>query len=85
MLKILLLTYNFCRSAKLKKQLMEFMNFKDNEVRKVINNVSTRWLRLRKCLERTLMQCDSFESYFLSNFDLDDGPTESDPPDEKIG
>ena len=44
MLKILLLTYNFCRSAKLKKQLMEFMNFKDNEVRKVINNVSTRWL-----------------------------------------
>ena len=31
------------------------------------------------------MQCDSFESYFLSNFDLDDGPTENDPPDEKIG
>ena len=67
-------TYHyFRRSAKknFKKQLREFMfNFKNNEVRKVINHVSTRWLSLGKCLERTLMQWDSLESYFLSNFDL---------------
>ena len=35
--------YNFRRSAKLKKQLRKFMNFKNNELRKVINHVSTRW------------------------------------------
>ena len=29
--------------------------------------------------ERTLMQWDSFESYFLPNFDLDDDPNENDP------
>ena len=58
------------------------MNFKDNEVRKVINHVSTRWLRLGKCLERTLMQWDFLKSYFLSNFDLYDSPTEN-YPDEK--
>ena len=59
------------------------MNFKDNEVRKVINHVSTRWLSLGKYLERTLMQWDSLKSYFLSNFDLYDHPTEN-YPDEKI-
>ena len=52
------------------------------EVRKVINNASTRWLRLGKCLEKTLMQWYCLKSYFLSNFDLDGDPTESDP-DEK--
>ena len=74
--------HNFRRSAKLKKQLREFMNFENNEVRKVINHVSTRWLSLGKCLERTMMQWDSLESYFLSNFDLDDDPIETNP-DEK--
>ena len=74
--------HNFRRSAKLKKQLREFMNFKNNEVSKVISHVSTRWLSLGKCLERTLMQWGSLESYFLFNFDLDDHPTEKDP-DEK--
>ena len=67
--------HNFRRSAKLK-------NFKSNKVRKVINHVSTRWLSLGKCLERTLMEWDPLESYLLSNFDLDDNPTANDP-DEK--
>ena len=74
--------HNFGRSAKLKKQLREFLNFKNNKVRKVINLGSTRWLSLGKCLERTLREGYSLESYFLSNFDLDDDPTENDP-DEK--
>ena len=73
---------HFCRSAKQKNQLREFMNFKNNKVRKVVNHVSTRWLSLGKCLETTLMHCDSFKPYVLSNFDLDDDHTENDP-DEK--
>ena len=55
------------------------MNFKNKEDRKVINHVSTRWLSLEKCLVRTLMLWDSLESYFLSNFDLDDDPIENNP------
>ena len=35
-----------------------------------------------KCLERTLMQWNSLQSYFLSDFDLNDDPIWSDP-DEK--
>ena len=55
------------------------MNFKNDEVRKVIHHVSTRCLSLGKCLERTLMQWDSLESYFLSNFGLDYNSSENDP------
>ena len=58
------------------------MNFNNNEVRKVIYYISTRWLSLRKCLERTLIQWYPLKSYFMSNFNLDDDPTENDP-DEK--
>ena len=47
-----------------------------------MNHVSTRWLNTEKRLERTLMQWDSQELYFLSNFDLDNDPIENDP-DEK--
>ena len=71
--------YDFRRSPKQKKQQREFMNLNNNEVEKVVNHVCTRWLSLGKCLERTLMQWDSLESYFLSNFNLDDDPTENDP------
>ena len=54
------------------------MNFNNNRIRKVINHVSTRRLSLGKCLDRTLMmQWDSLESYFLSNFYLDDDPFEN--------
>ena len=54
------------------------MNFNNNEVRR-INYVSASCLSLRKWLEGTLMQWDSLESYFLSNFALDDDPNENDP------
>ena len=54
--KILLLAYtiNFAGVQNKKTQLREFMNFDKNEVRKVINRVSTKWISLRTCLERTL-------------------------------
>ena len=58
------------------------MNFKNNKVRKVVHHVSTRWLSLGTCLETTLMHCDSFKQYVLSNFDLDDDHAENDQ-DEK--
>ena len=58
------------------------MNFNNNEVRKVIYHISTRWLSLGKCLERTLIQWNPLKLYFMSNFNLDDNPTENDP-DEK--
>ena len=37
---------------------------------------------LEICVERTLIQRDSWESYFLSNFNLDNDLTQNDP-DEK--
>ena len=52
--------YHFRQSVKRKAQL--------------IKHVSTRWPSLGKCLERTLKQWDCLESYFLSYFDLQDGP-----------
>ena len=66
--------YYFCTSANRKNQLREFMNFNNNEVRKVIYHISTRWLSLGKCLERTLIQWNPLKSYFMSNFNLDDNP-----------
>ncbi len=59
---------------KRKAQLRDFMEFNNNEVQKVIKHVSTRWLSLGRCIERTLKQWDSLESYFLSYFDLQDDP-----------
>ena len=59
-----------------------FMNFNNNKVRKVIYHISTRWLILGKCSETTLIQRYHLKSYFMSNFNLDDDPTEPDP-DEK--
>ena len=65
------------------------MNFNNNEVRKVINHVSSRWLSTEKCLERcsgtlwdSLVEWDSLKSFFLSNFNLYDDPVESDPDDK---
>lgn len=74
--------YHFRRSAKRKQQLRDFMEFNNNEVRKIIKHVSTRWLSLGRCLDRTLKQWDSLESYFLSYFDLDDDPVNRDPHDK---
>ena len=53
------------------------MEFNNNEIRKVIKLVCTRWLSLGKCIERTLKQWESLESYFLSYFDLQVDPTEN--------
>ena len=69
---------HFRRCAKRKNQLREFMNFNNNEFRKTTNHVSTRRLSLEKYLERILMQWDSLKSFFLSNFNLDNDPTEND-------
>ena len=60
------------------------MNFKNNEVRKVINHVPTRWLSLGKCLDRTLMQQDPLESNFVSNFDFDDDPDKKPSREERL-
>ena len=73
---------DFCTSAKRKNQFRELMNFNNNEVRKLIYHISTGWLSLGKCLKRTLIQWYPLKSYFMSNFNLDDNPTENDP-DEK--
>ena len=67
---------HFQQSAKCKSQLREFMEFNNNEIRKVIKHICTRWLSLVKCMERTLKEWGSLESYFLSYFDLQVGPTE---------
>ena len=48
------------------------MKFTNTHIRKVIKHVSTRWLSLGKCLDRTLTQWDALKSYFISNFDLSD-------------
>ena len=57
-----------------------FCHFQQSEKRKsqlkVIKHVCTRWLSLGKCIERTLKQWESLESYFLSYFDLQVDPTE---------
>ena len=70
---------------------MEFMNFSNNEIRKVITHVSSRWLSLGKFLEKcngtlwdSLMQRDSLKSFVLSNFDLDNAPTENNPDEKPI-
>ena len=53
-----------------------------NKVRKVINNISTRCLTLGKFFKENNDAVGLFDIYFVSNFDLNDEPTEKDP-DEK--
>ena len=76
---------HFGRSGRRKNQLREYRNFSNNEVIKLINHVSSsRCLSLGRCLGRcngtlpdSLIQWDSLESFFLSNFDLHDEPTKN--------
>ena len=64
--------YHLCRSVKRKCTLQKYMGFTNTHIRKVIKNVSTHWLSLRKCLDRMLTQWDALKSYFISNFHLSD-------------
>ena len=48
------------------------MNCTNTQVKKIIKHVTTRWLSLGKSLDRTLMQWDALESYFLSEFEDND-------------
>ena len=63
--------YHFRRRVKRNAQLRDFMELNNNEVRKVIKHVSTRWSSLGRCIERTLKQWDLFKVIF-SCFDLQD-------------
>lgn len=46
---------------------------------KLEKHVSTKWLNVGKFLQRTMIQWDSLESYFSSNFNFDDDHTENNP------
>lgn len=58
--------YWFDRSTKRKSKLAEYTYFCDQEFRKIIKHVSTRWLSLEKAVTRILQQYASLKSYFLS-------------------
>lgn len=60
------LYYWFDYSTKRKNKLAEYAEFCDQEYRKVLKHVSTRWLSLEQSITRTLRQYASLKSYFLS-------------------
>ena len=61
------------RSVKRKSTLQDYMEIINTHFRKVIKYVFKRWQSLDKGLDRTLTQWDALKSYFVSNFDLNDG------------
>uniref|UniRef100_H3BC19 HAT C-terminal dimerisation domain-containing protein n=1 Tax=Latimeria chalumnae TaxID=7897 RepID=H3BC19_LATCH len=69
------LFYHFDKTAKRKHLLQELLVFCDVEVRKVLKHVTTRWLSLHKCMERSLSLWDGLWSYVLIHFDDDDEST----------
>ncbi|KAL3058066.1 hypothetical protein OYC64_010282 [Pagothenia borchgrevinki] len=75
------LYYQFDKSAKRKHQLREFLVVNDVIVRKILKHVSTRWLSLNKCIERTLNLWEGLRSYILSTFDADEDDME--PPSKR--
>ena len=58
--------YWFDYSTKRKCKLVEYTDFCDQEYRKIIKHVNTRWLSLEKVITRTLLQYQSLKTYFLS-------------------
>lgn len=58
--------YWFDYSTKRKTTLAEFCEFCDQDYRKIIKHVSTRWLSLEKVVTRILKQYISLKSYFMS-------------------
>ena len=72
------LFYHFKRSVKRKATLSDSMEFTNTEVKKSIKHVTTRWLSLGKSLDRTILQWDALESYFLSEFEDNNEKTKYD-------
>ena len=60
------LYYWFNYSTKRKNKLAEYAEFCDQEYRKIVKHLSTRWLSLEKSITRMLRQYPSLKSYFLS-------------------
>lgn len=59
--------YNwFERSTKRKGILVEYMEFSGHEYAKILKHVSTRWLSLERCVQRTLEKYSGLKTYFLS-------------------
>lgn len=65
--KLIDIYFWFEHSTKRKNELRSFCDFCDQQYRKVIKHVSTRWLSLEIAIERCLKQYPSLKSYFLSN------------------
>ena len=63
--------YWFERSTKRKGTLTEYMDFCSQDYAKVLKHVSTRWLSLERCIQRTLEKFEGLKSYFLSEDFLD--------------
>ena len=60
------LYHYFDKSSKRKVALEEFCLFCEQEYRKIIKYVSTRWLSLEAAVTRSLKIYPSLRSYFLS-------------------
>ena len=58
--------YWFEKSTKRKGALTEYMDFCGQDYAKVLKHVSTRWLSLERCIQRTLEKYEGLKSYFLS-------------------
>lgn len=58
--------YWFHYSTKRKVMLSEYAEFCDQDYRKILKHVSTRWLSLEKAITRVLKQYVSLKAYFLS-------------------
>ena len=57
------LYYRFERSTKRKGVLLEYMELCGHEYAKILKHVSTRWLSLERCVQRTLEKYSGLKSY----------------------
>ena len=60
------LFYWFDKSSKPKSILKEYNEFCDEEYADIIQNISTRWFCLEKCVSRELDKFEGIKSYFIS-------------------
>ena len=56
----------FVYSTKIENKLVEYATFCDQEYRKVVKHIGTRWLSLEQSITRALRKYASLKSYFLS-------------------